>query len=96
MAYIRKTRDTYDVEGNYGYGDGWEVVTAADTRKEAQDLRKDYRENRYTVSDQKEARTDQRLECRIKPPQTQTPATLTKHAPAPRTEPRRGKRKKRP
>ncbi len=25
MAYQRKTRDRWDIETNYGYGDGWEV-----------------------------------------------------------------------
>ena len=25
MAYQRKTRDRWDIETNWGYGDGWEV-----------------------------------------------------------------------
>jgi len=41
----RKTRDLYVVQGNYGYGHGWEDLTAAETRKEARSLLKDYREN---------------------------------------------------
>ena len=45
MTYQRKTRDVYDVEGNYGYGDGWEAVTAEDNRKEARERLKEYREN---------------------------------------------------
>ena len=45
MTYIRKTRDYWNVEGNYGYGDGWEVVTAEDDRKEARQRLKEYREN---------------------------------------------------
>lgn len=39
----RKTIDEYHIEGNYGYG--WEVVTAEDTRKEALQRLKEYREN---------------------------------------------------
>lgn len=39
-AYVRKTEDVYNVEGNYGYGYGWEVVCASLDRKEARaDLR---------------------------------------------------------
>ena len=43
MSYKRKTRDYWDLEADYGHG--WEVVTAADTFKEIQQLRKEYREN---------------------------------------------------
>ena len=45
MAYTRKTRDYWDIEGNYGYGDGWEAVTAEDDRKQARERLKEYREN---------------------------------------------------
>jgi len=43
MAYKRKTKDYWDLEGNYGQG--WEVLTAADTFKEIRQYRKEYREN---------------------------------------------------
>lgn len=43
MPYKRKTRDYWDIQGNYGQG--WEVVTAADTWKEARQYLKEYREN---------------------------------------------------
>jgi len=36
---------TYEVQGNYGYGDGWECVTAEDTRPDAVDRLREYREN---------------------------------------------------
>jgi len=45
MPYVRKTKDYWEVQGNYGYGDSYECVTAADTRKEAQGYLKDYRQN---------------------------------------------------
>ena len=43
MAYTRKTRDYWDVEGNYGQG--WEVVTAEETWKQTRERLKEYREN---------------------------------------------------
>ncbi len=45
MAYIRKTRDEYEVQGNYGYGRGFECVTTEDTRREARARLREYREN---------------------------------------------------
>lgn len=36
---------TFVLQGNYGYGHGWEDLTAADTRAEIRGYRKDYREN---------------------------------------------------
>ena len=42
---VRKTRDIYVVQGNYGYGDGWEDVTAEETRKEILDRLREYRDN---------------------------------------------------
>ena len=41
--YKRKTRDEWEVQGNYGYG--WEMVTTENTRKEARAQLKCYREN---------------------------------------------------
>jgi hypothetical protein len=43
MTYQRKTRDVFDVEGFYAAG--WECVTGAETRKEAREYLKDYRQN---------------------------------------------------
>lgn len=44
-GYVRVTRDEYDVEGNYGYGDGFEVVTCEAARGEARARLREYREN---------------------------------------------------
>lgn len=45
MARAPKTKKICVVQGNYGYGHGWEDLTAADDRKEClRDLRS-YREN---------------------------------------------------
>jgi len=33
------------LQGNYGYGDGWEDLTAEDTLREAKMRKKEYREN---------------------------------------------------
>lgn len=40
---IRSTVDSWEVQGNYGQG--WECVTAEETRKEARERLKEYREN---------------------------------------------------
>ena len=40
MAYIRKTKDEYQLYCNYGYGDGWEYVLAEDTPQEAKQRKK--------------------------------------------------------
>jgi hypothetical protein len=45
VSYQRKTRDYWDIEQNCGYGDGWEVVCAEDTWKEAKAQLRCYREN---------------------------------------------------
>lgn len=42
---VRKTRNVHVVQGNYGYGHGWEDVTAEETRKEALARLREYREN---------------------------------------------------
>jgi hypothetical protein len=41
----RKTRDVWVVQGNYGYGHGWEDLTAEETFKEIRQRVKEYREN---------------------------------------------------
>ena len=45
MVYIRKTEDEYQIQGNYGYGHGFEVVTCETTWKEARRRLKEYRLN---------------------------------------------------
>ena len=48
MAYIRKTIDEYEVQGNYGYG--FETLTTEDTFKAAKENLKRYQENEKGVS----------------------------------------------
>lgn len=45
MAYVRKTRDEFEIRGNYGYGHGFETVTSETTRREARARLREYREN---------------------------------------------------
>ena len=41
----RVTRDSYDLEADYGYGNGYEVISSSDTMRDAKQTRKEYREN---------------------------------------------------
>lgn len=43
MAYIRKTKDVYEIQGNNGYG--WDAETYAETLKAAKVQAKCYRDN---------------------------------------------------
>lgn len=43
MAYKRKTRDEWELQGNYGYG--WDYLLTEDTRAEAIKQLRCYREN---------------------------------------------------
>lgn len=43
MAYTRKTKDIYILMSNYGYG--WEEETTEETREQAQQTLKEYRQN---------------------------------------------------
>jgi len=43
MARERKTRDEFQIHGNYGYG--WHEECAEDTRREARKRLREYREN---------------------------------------------------
>jgi hypothetical protein len=43
MSYVRKTRDEWEVQGDYGHG--WECVTGAETYKEALQYLREYRDN---------------------------------------------------
>lgn len=45
MAYVRKTRDHWDIETNSGYG--WDVECSEYTRAEAKAQLRCYRENSY-------------------------------------------------
>jgi hypothetical protein len=46
---VPKTRMLWVVQGNYGYGHGWEDVTATETWKEAKGYLREYRENERGV-----------------------------------------------
>lgn len=48
--YKRKTRDEWQVVGNYGYGHGYECVDTLDTRSAAKESFRLYRENERGVS----------------------------------------------
>ena len=43
MPYVRKTRDVYHVQGNYGCG--YETECTEDNRKEARQRLKEYQDN---------------------------------------------------
>ena len=43
--YTRKTKDIYEVNGNYGYGHGFEYLIAYDNYKDARDCLRLYRIN---------------------------------------------------
>jgi hypothetical protein len=43
MAYQRKTRDEWAIQGNYG--DGWEDVSVEDSIKDAKRCLREYRDN---------------------------------------------------
>lgn len=45
MAYIRKTKDEYQLLCDYGNGDGWEYLIAENTMKEARERKREYMEN---------------------------------------------------
>ncbi len=49
-SYERKTRDEYDILGDYGYGHGPEVLTTEDTLREASHRLKEYRDNDRLVA----------------------------------------------
>ena len=41
--YKRKTKDEWEIQGNYGHG--WEMVTTEETYRQAREQLKCYREN---------------------------------------------------
>lgn len=47
MAYQRKTRDVYDIQGNYGYG--WDDLTEETSLKDAKAQLKCYNENEPNI-----------------------------------------------
>lgn len=63
MPYIRKTRDEWQIHQNFGQG--YEEVCAENTRKEAKDRLKEYRENQpeyYAVIVKKRVKIDSKGE----------------------------------
>lgn len=45
MAYVRKTRDEYEVQGYFCPECGWEIVACDETKREALNTLRDYRVN---------------------------------------------------
>jgi hypothetical protein len=45
MAYIRKTVDEFDIEADYGHGQGFEMVTCETTFGQALQTKRDYKLN---------------------------------------------------
>jgi len=45
MPRPRTTRDVFVVQGNYGFGHGWEDLTQEDSRPDARAQYRTYREN---------------------------------------------------
>lgn len=45
MAYIRKTKDEFHIQQHTGTGYGWETVCTEETRTEARQRKREYREN---------------------------------------------------
>jgi hypothetical protein len=45
VAYVRKTRDEWEIQGDHGHGLGWELETTEMSWKEAKAQLKTYREN---------------------------------------------------
>jgi len=43
MSYVRKTKDEYEIQGNYGYG--WDVLCTEETWREAKAQLRCYEEN---------------------------------------------------
>lgn len=49
MAYVRKTKDEYQVQGYYDEAYGWERVTTEDTRADAIRTLTDYLDNEPNI-----------------------------------------------
>ncbi len=47
--YVRKTRDEWEVRGDYGFGHGFERVYTGETRADAEARLREYRENEPSV-----------------------------------------------
>lgn len=45
MAYVRKTRDEFEIAGDYGHGQGFECVTTETTLRDARAQLRCYRDN---------------------------------------------------
>jgi hypothetical protein len=42
MKYTRKTIDVFELQCNYGFGNGWECVCTEGTWQEAKKVKRDY------------------------------------------------------
>lgn len=49
MTYVRKTRDEFVIQQDWGYGDGWEDIATYDDYAEAKVDKKAYLENQPGV-----------------------------------------------
>jgi len=49
MTYVRKTVDTWVIQGNYGYGYGWEDLCVETSLRDARENLKLYRENEVGI-----------------------------------------------
>lgn len=45
MAHIRKTKGEFELQANYGYGNGWECICSEETMGEICQRLKKYRDN---------------------------------------------------
>lgn len=45
MAYVRKTKDEFQLLANYGFGHGWECICVGESRKEIRQRLREYRVN---------------------------------------------------
>lgn len=45
MSYVRKTKDEYELQANYGYGDGFECICTEETHREIRQRLAEYRQN---------------------------------------------------
>ncbi len=49
MAYTRKTKDVFEIQGYYGIDYGWEYLCEEDTYPKARERLKEYNENEMGV-----------------------------------------------
>jgi hypothetical protein len=63
MSYKRTTRDVYAIQGDYGYGDGFETVTTVESRSEAFERIREYRDNESRIARFRIFKTRERIEA---------------------------------